>query len=463
VRSLAPRPAASQMNGTSDRGVLLNMRHRFALAIVLFASVPSVLGGQSSALAPPERAITDHIDAHQAEALALLERAVNINSGTQNFDGVREVGKLVAAELETLGFETRWIDGTPFKRAGHLVAQRSGSGPKVLLIGHLDTVFERDSPFQKFERINAQQARGPGIIDMKGGLVIIVQVLRALRAAGSLDALNVTVVLTGDEESAGDPQDTARAALVAAAKGADVAMGFEDGAGDPRTAVIGRRGTTSWTLTVTGKPAHSSQIFRPDIGYGAIFEAARIVNAFRETLAGEPHLTFNPGLILGGTQVQLDAVQSRGTAFGKENVIPERVIVTGDVRALSNEQFAAARTRMTAIAASSSLAQTRAEIVFDEGYPPLAPTDGNRALLAMYDQASRDVGAGAVAAVDPDRAGAADVSFVAGLVPMILDGIGLMGDGGHTVNETADLTTLPSQTKRAALLLHRLGTAKVQR
>jgi glutamate carboxypeptidase len=451
------------MNGTSDRGVLLAMRHVVTLALALFASAGSVLGGQSSTLSAPERAIADHIDAHQGEALALLERAVNINSGTQNFAGVREVGKLVATELETLGFETRWIDGTPFKRAGHLVAERRRSGAKVVLIGHLDTVFERDSPFQKFERISPQQARGPGIIDMKGGLVIIVQALRALRAAGSLDALNVAVVLNGDEESAGDPQDAARAALVAAAKGADVAIGFEDGAGDPRTAVIGRRGTMSWTLTVTGKPAHSSQIFRPDIGYGAIFEAARIISAFRETLAGEPHLTFNPGLILGGTQVELDAAQSRGTAFGKENVIPERVIVTGDLRALSNEQFAAARTRMTAIAASSSLAQTRAEIVFDEGYPPLAPTDGNRKLLAMYDQASRDVGAGAVTAVDPDRAGAADVSFVAGLVPMILDGIGLMGDGGHTVNETADLTTLPSQTKRAALLLHRLGAAKVSR
>jgi glutamate carboxypeptidase len=326
----------------------------------------------------------------------------------------------------------------------------------VLLVGHLDTVFEPDSPFQRFQRLDDRRARGPGIIDMKGGLVIIVSALKALQAAGALKAMNVVVVLTGDEESAGDPQDAARAALVAAARGAAAAIGFEDGAGDPRTAVIGRRGTTAWTLTVTGTPAHSSQIFRPDIGYGAIFEAARILNAFRETLAGEPHLTFNPALALGGTQVQLDAAQARGTAFGKDNVIPEHATITGDLRALSREQFARARERMTAIVRTGPLAKTKAEIVFDEGYPPLAPTDGNRALLAMYDRASRDVGAGPVAAVDPDRAGAADVSFVAGLVPMILDGIGLMGDGGHTVNETADLATLPSQTKRAALVLYRL-------
>jgi glutamate carboxypeptidase len=111
---------------------------------------------------------------------------------------------------------------------------------------------------------------------------------------------------------------------------------------------------------------------------------------------------------------------------------------------------------MEAIVAAP-LPGTRSSIAFEEGYPPLAPTEGNERLLAMYDRASRDVGAGPVAAVNPDLAGAADVSFVAGHVPMILDGIGLMGDGGHTVNETADLRTLPTQTKRAALLLYRLS------
>ncbi len=431
---------------------------RLVSAAVAVLLMSSALHGQSPAsLTPDERAIVGHVDAHNGEALALLERAVNINSGTQNFTGVREVGTLFAAELDALGFTTRWVDGTPFKRAGHLVAERARPGRRFLLIGHLDTVFEPDSPFQRFERLNDRQARGPGIIDMKGGDVIIVQTLKALQAAGALDRMHVTVVMTGDEESSGDTQEVARAALVAAAKGVEVAIGFEDGAGDPRTAVIGRRGTTAWQLTVTGKPAHSSQIFRPDIGYGAIFEAARILNVFRETLAGEPHLTFNPALVVGGTKVDLDLTQARGSAFGKDNVIPEHAIVSGDLRALSREQFAEARKRMEAIVASSSLAQTKATITFDEGYPPLAPTDGNRKLLALYDQASRDVGAGPVTAVDPDRAGAADVSFIAGHVPMILDGVGLMGDGGHTVNETADLATLPSQTKRAALLLYRLS------
>ena len=434
------------------------MRHSLLLlSIFTIVVLSTFVSGQPASLTPRERSIVEHIDKRNSAAIALLERAVNINSGTQNFAGVGDVGKLFAAEFERLGFRTRWVDGAPFKRAGHLIAERPGPGRKFLLIGHLDTVFEPSSPFQKFERIDETKARGPGAIDMKGGIVIMLHALEALEAVGALKNMNVTVVLNGDEESAGEPQDLARAALVEAAKGAAVAIGFEDGAGDPRTAVIGRRGTTAWTLKVTGKPAHSSQIFRDDIGYGAIFEAARILNQFREKLAGERYLTFNPSLVLGGTSVEFDIVQARGTAFGKDNVIPEHVVVSGDLRALSREQFESARKRMTEIVNSSSLPHTKAEIAFDEGYAPLAPTDGNRKLLAMYDRASQDINAGPVTAVDPQRAGAADVSFVADQVRMILDGIGLMGDGGHTVNETADLRTLPSQSKRAALLLYRLA------
>ncbi len=428
-----------------------------AFVSVLAAGVPDV-ASQGSAMSPSERAIVEHVRAQTTEALALLERAVNINSGTMHLAGVREVGRLFGAELESLGFKTRWVDGAAFKRAGHLVAEHPAAGPRILLIGHLDTVFEPDSPFQKFERVGSTSARGPGVLDMKGGDVIMIQALRALEAAGALKAMNVTVVMTGDEESSGDPQSVAREALVAAAKGAHAAIGFEDGDGDPQHAVIGRRGTASWTLNVTGTPAHSSQIFRDDIGFGAVFEAARILNAFREKLAGQEHLTFNPGLVLGGTQMTYEAPQSRGSAFGKENVIPERALVTGDIRALSKEQFADARKVMTSIVAES-LPHTKAEIAFEEGYPPMAPTDGNRRLLALYDQASRDIGAGPVTAVSPDRAGAADVSFVAGEVPMIIDGIGMRGDGGHTVNETADISMLPTQISRAAVMLYRLSAA----
>lgn len=430
-----------------------------SLLTALILAVP--LMQASSSLTPPERVIVEHVDAHNAEALALLERVVNINSGSQNFKGVQEVGKVFAAELDTLGFKTRWVDGAAFKRAGHLVADHPGTGPRTLLIGHLDTVFEPDSPFQKFERLDGNKARGPGIIDMKGGDVIIVQALKALQAAGALRSMNVVVVMTGDEEDSGEPLSLAREALVAAAKGADVAIGFEDGPGDPKLAVTARRGTTGWEVRAKGTPAHSSQIFRDDIGYGAVYELARILNGFREKMAGEAHLTFNPGVMLGGTAVEFDPVQLRGTAFGKTNVVAEHAVVSGDLRTLSPDQLAKSKKTMKEIV-GQSLPGTSATITFDEGYPPMAPTEGNAKLLTMYDKASRDVGAGGVTAVSPDRAGAADVSFVAGDVKMILDGAGLMGSDDHTVNETVDLSTLPSQTKRAALLLYRIANGGVR-
>jgi glutamate carboxypeptidase len=413
-------------------------------------------------LTADELAVVAGIDADNAAGLQLLERAVNINSGTMNFAGVREVGEVFRAELDRLGFSTRWVDGASFKRAGHLVADRKGDGPRVLLIGHLDTVFEPDSPFQKFVRLDERTARGPGIIDMKGGNVVMVQALKALHRARVLDRLQLTVVMTGDEEQSGEPLGEARDALVSAARGADIALGFEDGPGDPKTAVIARRGTSGWHLRVTAKPAHASQVFREDVGYGAIFEAARILNAFRDSLAGEAHLTFNPGVMLGGTSAEIDRERARGSASGKENVVAEQAVVMGDLRALSLPQLENARNRMREIV-GQSLPHAQATISFDDGYPPLAPSAGNERLLALYDQASRDVGAGPVTAVHPDRAGAADVAFVAGHVPMILDGIGLMGHSDHTPQETADLGTLPSQTKRAAILLHRIGRGAATR
>jgi glutamate carboxypeptidase len=426
------------------------------LGMMAMTTSTSRVPERAAQLSAQERAMAAYIDAHNDEAVALLERVVNINSGTQNFAGVRQVGDIFRAELDALGFTTEWIDGASWQRAGHLVATRAGRSPTLLLIGHLDTVFEPDSPFQKFQRIDANHARGPGICDMKGGDVIILQALKALEHAGLLDGMSVTVVMTGDEEAPGRPMSRAREALVRAAQGAAVAIGFENGDGDPAHAVTARRGTTSWELTVTAATGHSSQVFREDLGAGAIFEAARLLTAFRARLAGEPHLTFNPGLIVGGTAVEFDAPNARGTAMGKTNVIAARALVSGDLRALSREQFARAMATMRDIAAAP-LPHATSAIAFDEGYPPLAPSPGNDRLLGLYTRASEDLGLGAVTAVSPDRAGAADVSFVAGHVPMILDAIGMKGRDDHSPQETADLRTLPVQTARAAVLLARLA------
>ena len=422
-----------------------------AILLLLVAATAS-----AQTLTAAERAIAGAVDRRNAEGLALLERVVNINSGTNNTAGVRAVGEIFVREFQALGFNARLEQGSP-NRGPHLVAEHPAPGPKLLLIGHLDTVFEPSSPFQKFERLSDSTARGPGIIDMKGGDVIIVQALKALRDAGQLDKMNIVVVMTGDEESAGRPLETARRALITAAQGAAYALGFEDGPGDPKYAVISRRSSTSWRLTTTGATGHSSQIFGEQMGFGAIYEAARIINGFREALSKEQYLTFNPGMAVGGTATTVDSTATSGTASGKTNVIAPSMTVTGDIRAISPEQLSRAQATMRRIV-SENLPKTTATISFDEGYPPMAPTEGNRRLLAQYDAISKALGLPPVDAVDPSRAGAADVAFVASIVPMLMDGIGLMGHDDHSDKETADLRTLPTQTKKAAILISRLGS-----
>jgi glutamate carboxypeptidase len=430
----------------------------------ILASILLALGAgvhpAAAGLSPEEAQAAAAVDAGVPRGQDLLVQVVNVNSGTMNFEGVRRVADLLAPEFEALGFKTRWVDGTAWNRAGHLIAERSGSGsgPHVLLIGHLDTVFEADSPFQRYEALSDSIARGPGVSDMKGGDVVMLLALRALEETGALDRFTFTVMLSGDEEKAGTPLELARRDLREAAERADVAIGFEDGDDDPRTAVVARRGAVSWKLRTSGRPSHSSQVWSDEVGSGAVYEAARILNAFHETLRGEPFLTLNPGLILGGTTVDYDPEHNRGSAFGKTNVVAESTWVAGDLRTLSLEQLDDAKSRMQAIV-DAHAPRTGAVLTFSDGYPPLAPTEGNRKLLDLFDGASRDLGSGPVTAVDPAKAGAADISFTAGLVEMAMDGVGLMGSGGHTVEETGDLRTLPIQAKRTAVTLLRLAAS----
>ncbi len=428
---------------------------RTATALIALLVLPAAREAYAQ-LSPVEQEIVAHIEANTEAAFALLERSVNINSGTMNLEGVAEVGRLYAAQLEALGMETTWIPMDAVNRSGHLFAEtRGGSGKTVLLIGHLDTVFEKDSPFQHYERSDSL-AKGPGVADMKGGNVVILMALQALHAVGALESANVIVAFTGDEEHTGDPLEIDRRDLIAAGSRSEVALGFEGNAGGLQMATVARRGFTGWTLEVTGTRAHSSVIFRENLGSGSIYEAARILTAFHEELRGEQYLTFNPGIILGGTAVEYDAPENRGTAFGKTNVIAERTVVAGDLRTISPEQTERAKGRMREIV-ERSLPHTSATIRFRDSYPSMPPTDGNRAVLAELDRLSRDLGYGPVGEFDPGRRGAADISFVAAHVREgSLAGLGPEGEGSHTMHETLNLNTVPVMAKRAALLVYRL-------
>jgi len=426
---------------------------RITTTLFLLASY-CVTHGQ---LSKTEKNLSFTIDTNNKSALKLLEEVVNINSGSMNFEGVYKVGQIFKSRLDALGFKTQWIDGKPFGRSGHLVGYHTGNGTgkTLLLIGHLDTVFEPSSPFQKYALVNDSTASGPGISDMKGGDVIIIYSLEALKQSGLLKDMNIIVVMTGDEELSGRPLELARKDLIEAAKTADIAIGFEDGKSDPKTAVSSRRGSSGWELKVKGVPAHSSQIFTSTIGAGAIYEASRVLTEFYEKLSAEKDLTFNPGVILGGSDVKREEKLNGGSAYGKNNIVAKETVVTGDIRAVSSEQLKRAQSIMQEIVANH-LPQTESTLIFDEGYPPLAPTEGNYKLLEHYTKISEELRLGKVVAVNPRDAGAADISFTAGFVEMAIDGLGLPGGFGHTEKEYANLNWLSRQTKRAAILMYRL-------
>ena len=421
------------------------------ILLILFVSTSL----HSQKLSRTERKIVEKVKSLDQESISFLEKVVNINSGTLNQKGVKEVGEVFSTAFIEIGFETKWIDmPQEMNRAGHLFASVDGDkGKKLLLIGHLDTVFEENSPFQTFERFNDSMAYGPGANDMKGGDVIVLYALKALADLNLLKKANIIVAFTGDEESTGKPLSISRKSLIEAGKKADIALGFET-ATSFENATIARRGASGWRVETKGKRAHSSGVFNESVGAGAIFEMSRILNAFYEEVRGEEYLTFNPGTLLGGTFVEYDKQTSSGEVFGKTNVVAQTAVVNGGLRFISEEQKENARAKMRAIV-NQNLPQTSASISFTDSYPAMGPTAGNQAVLEILSDVSQDLGFGPVARYDPSRRGAADISFVADYIDG-LDGLGTMGNGAHTPQETVNLKTMNALIQRSAVLIYRL-------
>lgn len=428
----------------------------FVLLLSLIAAAPA-----AAQLSGEEQAMVSAVDADRGHVEDFLERFVNQNSGSLNLEGVRAAAEIVRPEFEALGFDVEWVDMTETGRAGHLVMTHKGSGKgkRLLMIGHLDTVFEPGSGFDGFTRDpkDANRATGPGIGDNKGGVAVILASLRAMASAGTLDGADIKVVLTGDEERSGSPIAIARRDLIDAGKWADVALGFEGLVSENGEdfGTIARRSSSSWTLRTTGTQAHSSGIFG-DPGYGAIYEMVRILDAWRADLR-EPNLTYNVGFIGGGTTADMDAAGLSASSSGKTNIISQTAVARGDLRSLTREQDERARKRMAEIVALH-LPGTSAELEWEEGgYPPMSPRPENLELLKEFSATSVDLGMGPLGVWDPARRGAADISFVADDVDAALAGLGADGSGAHAPGEAIDLSSIPKQAKRVAVFMTRLS------
>ena len=415
------------------------------------------LPASASGLSGAERRMVSAIEADEERQLALLEELVGVNSGTMNLPGVEAVARRVSREFEDLGFQVRWAPMAETGRAGHLIATHKGSGGgrRMLLIGHLDTVFEPDSPFMGYVR-SGDTVTGPGVNDMKGGIVIMVGALRAMKAAGTLKRADITVVLTGDEERVGRPVEVSRRDLVEAARNADVALDFEGLATEDGADMgsIARRSSNTWTVKVKARPGHSSGVFSDAAGYGAIYELARILDTFRRDLR-EPNATYSVGLVLGGSDAALGREATGGKASGKGNIIPGEALAVGDLRTLSNAQTDRIKARMEAIV-RDSLPGAQSTLEFTEGYPAMPPTDGSRRLLAELNAVNSALGYPTMKELDPLKRGAGDIAFVSHMLDGLV-GLGAGGQGAHAPGEILDIPAMRRQTRRAALLMSRLS------
>lgn len=423
------------------------------LSLLILFLFPYFLQGQE--LSEVEKNLLAQIEANYSETILLLEETVNINSGTFNLEGVKAVAEVYEREFAKIGFQTEWITlPDSLRRAGHFVASRKGkTGKKLFFIGHLDTVFEKDMPFYPFEMVDENTAKGQGANDMKGGNAMIFATLKALHDLGLLEDRTITVYFTGDEENSGKPSWVSRLDFVERAKQHDIALGYETAQGFD-IATVARRGASGWVLKTTGRQMHSSGVFKENAGFGAIYEASRILNEFRVQLSDEQYLTFNPGQFIGGSDVSYSEETGKGEALGKTNIVSREALVTGDLRFLGEPQKEAAREKMRNIV-SQNLNRTTAKIEFEDGIPSMPPTKGNLALVDILSQASLDMGYGQVRAGDPGSRGAGDISYVAEYMDCI-DGIGASGSGAHSPAETINMKQYPDLIKRSTLFVYRL-------
>jgi glutamate carboxypeptidase len=409
----------------------------------------------SQLLSPTEQKLAAQVAKNHAANLKLLEEIVNINSGSLNTAGVRKVAERLEVEFRKIGFTTEWVKlPDSMKRAPHLVAYKKGKkGKRILMEGHLDTVFEPDMEANPFRLLNDSTATGQGVVDMKAGAVMMLSVCQALQQLKLIEEATIVCYFTSDEESTGKPELVSRLDFIYRAKESDIALGFETAQGF-NTVAVGRRGSSRWLLQVTGEQAHSAGMFGPRTSYGANYETARILNEIRTTLEGEKYLTISPGIMAGGTELNYDPEAYGGTVSGKTNIIAPEAVVQGDLRFLGEAQKENARRRMREIAAKN-LRGTSANFSFYDGFPSMEPKPGNYELVAQLSKLSMDMGLGQVKPGDPGSRGAGDISWIAQYVDC-LDGLGPSGGGAHAPGETLKLNELQKLTERAALFVYRL-------
>jgi glutamate carboxypeptidase len=376
------------------------------------------------------------VDARLPRFLAELETMVNVDCGSYTPDGVNRIADLVTDALRAAGAEIERIphrtdDGAP--PLGDLVIGRlAGEGPRILLIGHMDTVFDPGTAAERPFRVDGDRALGPGVTDMKAGLLAGLHAIAALHEAGVRPA--ITFVANPDEEI-GSPFSTPHIRRLAPEHDAVLVLECARANGD---IVSARKGIADYHLTLVGRAAHAG--VEPEKGRSAILEAAHQVVALHALNGRWPTVTVNAGVIHGGT---------------RPNVVAERCELQVDLRAATAEAFDSAAAEVARLAAEPTVADVRIDLRRIASHPPMEKTEASGRLVAHAVAIAGELGFALRAAA---TGGASDANTTAALGIPTIDGLGPVGGDDHSVDEWLDLTSVAPRITLLAALIARIGS-----
>jgi glutamate carboxypeptidase len=379
----------------------------------------------------PTRTLAEKVEAQLPRYLEELEQLVNIDCGSYTPEGVNRVADFCADAFGALGAS---VERLPAERLGDLVIGRlAGEGPRLLLIGHMDTVFDPGTAGERPYRRDGDRALGPGVTDMKGGLLAGFHALAALKAAGVAPA--VTYVCNPDEEI-GSPFSGPHIRRLAAEHDAALVLECARANGD---IVSARKGIADYHVEISGRAAHAG--VEPEKGRSAIVEAAHKVLALTALNGRWPAVTVNVGVIEGGT---------------RPNVVAARCGLKVDLRAASVAEFDAAATELERIVTTASVDGTHATLDRVAGHQPMERSPAIARLVGLAQQVAGELG---FSVNDAATGGASDANTCAAVGLPVLDGLGPIGGDDHSPDEWLDVTSIVPRTALLAGLISRIGEA----
>jgi glutamate carboxypeptidase len=375
--------------------------------------------------------ITSFLNSIEPDFLTDLAALVNLDCGTENKAGVDQVGAWIRGRCIAWGWEVRHFPLTDYGDCWLARLRGQGTG-RVMLVGHLDTVYPDGTATSRPMRFVGPNIMGPGVCDMKGGLLVGMYALRALQTAGFADFAELAFFFNSEEEL-GSP--VSRTLYTPLAQPMDAALVLESARmnGD---IVSARKGAGVYTVRVKGKAAHAG--VEPEKGANAILEAAHQAIAFQNLNGIAPGVTVNVGVVSGGTA---------------HNVVPEAVELEVDVRAVDLAGVAAIRHAIANLNGPTTVPGTQVQIQGGFSYFPMAKTRATAFLVELAQQAAEELG---FVVKDAATGGASDANQIAALGVPVLDGLGPVGGLDHGPDEYIEQASIVPRTALLVGLIQRI-------